>query len=64
MIVTILTGVLLGAGAAPALAEDVPPSPAFGRHIASVTPEHPLEHGSMFGTCVGTMAVTGACPGM
>ncbi len=40
----------------------VAPGPEFGRHLHEITPEHPLEHGGMFGECVATMATTGECP--
>jgi hypothetical protein len=40
----------------------VAPGPGFGEHIRQMTPEHPREHGRMFGVCVATMATTGECP--
>jgi hypothetical protein len=36
--------------------------PAFGRHVASVAPEHPREGGAEFGACVSTMARGEAWP--
>ena len=35
---------------------------AFGQHVASMAPEHPQDHGQLFGECVGSLAVTGTCP--
>jgi len=31
--------------------------PQFGAHVSDMTPEHPRDHGVMFGECVSTMAV-------
>ena len=56
-----LTASLLGVAAVPAAADTVPPSPAFGPHVSGMAPEHPLEHGAMFGTCVSTMAQGATC---
>jgi len=36
--------------------------PAFGQHVASMAPEHPREHGRMFGECVSAMARGEDCP--
>ena len=38
------------------------PGPDFGRHIASMTPMHPLMDGHMFGTMVSRMARGIPCP--
>lgn len=34
----------------------------LGAHVSGVAPEHPLEHGTLFGECVAEMALTGSCP--
>ena len=50
-----------------------PPAPAaasptliqgrdFGRHVSAMAPEHPKQHGAMFGECVSELARTGICP--
>jgi hypothetical protein len=56
--------VVLALGTSPVGAEDVAPggSNAFGQHVASMAPEHAIEHGADFGACVSTMARTGTCP--
>lgn len=58
--------VLLGLLGSPvAVRADMPVpggSSAFGQHVAGMAPEHPREHGAMFGACVSTMATTGNCP--
>lgn len=36
--------------------------PEFGQHVASMAPEHPREHGRMFGQCVSAMARGEDCP--
>jgi hypothetical protein len=42
--------------ASSALASDMPvPSPAFGAHVAGMTPDH-AAHGRMFGQCVSEAA--------
>jgi hypothetical protein len=64
VIVLTATAALIGVGASPAVADSVPPSPAFGQHVSSVAPEHPLQSGVMFGDCVRTMATTGTCSHM
>ena len=45
----------------PAFAQTVAPGGggAFGKHVSSMAPEHPRDHGSGFGKCVSTMAQTG-----
>ena len=47
----------------PALAEH--PTPAdgqlFGQHVSGMSPEHPLDHGQLFGECVGSLASEGTC---
>jgi len=35
---------------------------AFGEHVSGMAPEHPIDHGRMFGECVSEMAITGSCP--
>jgi hypothetical protein len=35
---------------------------AFGQHVSSMAPEHPLLYGRMFGECVSEVAITGQCP--
>jgi hypothetical protein len=62
IVVTTLVGAMLGATSAPAFADQVPPSPDFGQHLAEITPEHPQEDGAMFGACVSTMALGSECP--
>lgn len=61
LVVCALAATLLGLGAAPAIADSVSPSPAFGQHVSSMAPDHPLELGAIFGDCVSTMATTGSC---
>ena len=50
--------------AAPAGAQTVTPGDgnAFGQHVASMAPEHPSDHGALFGECVSGLAVSGTCP--
>ncbi len=36
--------------------------PEFGPHVAGMTPEHPVQHGALFGDCVSDMATTASCP--
>ncbi len=33
-----------------------------GEHVSSMTPEHALMHGALFGECVSQFAITGECP--
>jgi len=33
-----------------------------GEHVSSMTPDHPLLHGALFGECVSEFAITGDCP--
>lgn len=44
----------------PRIAEATEPEPgagpAFGQHVAGMAPEHPVEHGDGFGSCVAMMA--------
>ncbi len=60
----VLAGALALVGAQPALADTMPtPGPDFGTHLASMTPQHPIDYGVTFGQCVGTMAQGSAtCP--
>ena len=55
---------VLALGASPVSAEEVAPGGGntLGQHVASMTPEHAIEHGADFGRCMSTMARTGACP--
>lgn len=62
IVVASLAGSLVGIGAAPALADEVTPSPAFGQHVSDMAPEHALEDGAAFGACVSAMAQGGDCP--
>lgn len=59
-----LSVALAAASAVPALAADPSPGggPAFGRHIASMAPEHPRDGGATFGACVSAMARGEVCP--
>lgn len=59
-----VSAALAAAWAGPALAADPSPGagPAFGRHIASMAPEHPREGNAAFGACVSAMARGQACP--
>ena len=34
----------------------------FGRHVSGMAPEHPIDHGALFGECVSVLAITGECP--
>ena len=34
----------------------------FGQHVAAMAPDHPQDHGQMFGECVSMMAREGTCP--
>jgi hypothetical protein len=59
----VLMAVLL-TGVTPARAEAPRPGggPEFGRHVSGMAPEHPREHGKMFGECMSTMAKGEECP--
>jgi hypothetical protein len=35
--------------------------PAFGQHVSGMAPEHPKEHGRLFGECVSAMAQGAEC---
>jgi hypothetical protein len=54
--------VLGGAGIAEAAGAEPGGGPAFGQHMAGMAPEHPVEHGAGFGSCVSAMARGGPCP--
>jgi hypothetical protein len=58
----LITALLLGAAPA-ALAANVRPGggPAFGDHVSSMAPEHPIMNGRHFGECISGMA-RGECP--
>jgi len=62
IVVAALAGSLLGIGAAPAIADDVTPSPDFGQHVSDMAPEHALADGAEFGVCVSAMARGADCP--
>jgi hypothetical protein len=59
----LMIAVLLLGSAPAALASSVRPGggPAFGEHVSSMAPEHPIMHGGHFGECVSGMA-RGTCP--
>ena len=61
VLVSLIVSVLTLGGAGTALAAEPAGGPAFGRHVAGMAPEHPIEHGAHFGACVSAMARTG-CP--
>ncbi len=64
LVVPIVVGALVAAGAGQALAADVRPGggPSFGQHVASMAPEHPRERGAEFGACVSAMVRGLECP--
>ena len=33
----------------------------LGQHVSEMAPEHPLDHGALFGECVSELAITGEC---
>jgi hypothetical protein len=35
--------------------------PAFGQHVSGMAPDHPKEHGRLFGECVSAMAQGAEC---
>lgn len=35
--------------------------PDFGRHVADIAPDHPIDHGRQFSECVSALATTGEC---
>ena len=55
---------MVGLMVAPAFAETAAPGggSAFGKHVSSMAPEHPRDHGAEFGQCVSTMAKESDCP--
>lgn len=57
-----LAAATLGVGIAAADPLSPGGGPAFGHHVSTMAPEHPQEHGGMFGECVSTMAHGGDCP--
>jgi hypothetical protein len=62
----VIAGILLlGLLASPVAARADMPAPGggsdFGQHVASMTPDHPRDHGPMFGNCVSMLATTGSC---
>jgi len=62
IVVAALAGSLLGIGAAPAIADDVTPSPDFGQHVSDMAPEHAQADGAEFAACVSAMARGADCP--
>ena len=65
LIAAATAAILLGSlGTGIAAAEPPTPGggPAFGQHVASMTPDHPQDHGAMFGECVSAMARGEGCP--
>ena len=61
LVVSVMVGSLLAGSAGAALAVEVVPGPGFGAHISEMAPDHPREHGRMFGACVSAMARGEAC---
>ena len=51
-------------GSGVAGAEEVAPGGGntFGAHVTVMAPEHPQDHGAMFGECVSAMATDATCP--
>lgn len=62
IVVAAVAGSLLGIGAAPALADEVTPSPDFGQHVSEMAPENAQADGDAFGACVSAMARGAGCP--
>lgn len=62
LITTMSVGVLGLAGGFAMQAQAMPPhndGPGLGHHVSQMAPDHPREHGQMFGECVSTMARSG-----
>lgn len=56
-----LAGALASFGVASAAHPEPGGGPEFGQHIASMAPEHAIDHGAMFGECVSSMARGEGC---
>lgn len=58
-----LSGAMLLITAVPALAQAPTPEDGllFGQHLTELAPTHAVDHGRMFGECVGGLASEGTC---